>query len=528
MKSLHIAISIATALTTISTQAASLNYSHYWTYTHSVSNPSRGSEIPSYDAVNNKLWIIGGTGVDILDPTSKTLTNTIDLSSFGLPNSVAINNGKAAVAVASPNKTDAGSVRFYDTSSQNLLQSVTVGALPDAVFFTPDGSKVLVANEGEPNSYGQGDSVDPVGSVSIINAANYSVQTANFTSYNGQEVALRSQGIRIYGPGATAAQDFEPEYIAINRTSDRAYVTLQENNAIAVVDIPNATINSVIPLGQKDHSLSGNGLDASDQDGPGTASLNGNILNWPVLGMYQPDAIGHFESNGQEYLIMANEGDARAYTGFNEEVRVGNAGYVLDPTVFPDADLKTNNDKLSRLTVTNASGDTDGDGDFDQINVFGGRSFTIRNTDGSIVFDSGDQIENIIKTQFPSLWQDGRSDNKGPEPEGLALLDILDRKLLFLGLERTNSVMVWDITNPQIPDFMNMLSHVGDLGPEGLTTFSNAQGIFLVVSNEADTANNVAGATTIYQINGIPEPATLTLFGLALPVLLRGFGRKRG
>ena len=527
MKSSHIGIGIALALAASSTHAASFTFNHYWSYTHTLNTPSRGSEIAAYDAATDKIWVIGGTGVDILDPTAKSLSSSIELSSVGTPNSVAISNGKAAVALAAPVKTDAGSVRFYDTTSQSLLNSVTVGALPDSVFFTPDGSRALVANEGEPNSYNQIDSVDPVGSVSIIDTSNYSVQTASFSNYNSQEASLRSQGIRIYGPNASAAQDLEPEYIAIDETGSKAYVTLQENNAVAIVDIPSATVNSIIPLGLKNHNLPGNGLDASDQDGPGTTPLNGNIQNWPVFGMYQPDGIAHFESNGQHYIVMANEGDARAYTGLNEEIRVGNSAYVLDPTVLSDPDQKTNNDKLSRLTVTNATGDTDGDGDFDQIHVFGARSFTIRDTDGGIVFDSGDQIEQIIKNQYPLLWQDLRSDNKGPEPEGLTMLKLLDRQLLFLGLERTSSVMVWDITLPASPQFLTMLSHAGDLGPEGLTTFTNTQGTFLVVSNEADTSNNLAGVTTLYQIQGIPEPATLALFGLALPMLFKISSKKR-
>ncbi len=279
MKSSHIGIGIALALAASSTQAASYTFNHYWSYTHTLNSPSRGSEIAAYDAASDKIWVIGGSAVDILDPTAKSLSSSIELSSFGTPNSVAISNGKAAVAVAAPVKTDAGSVRFYDTTSQSLLNSVTVGALPDAVFFTPNGSKALVANEGEPNSYNQIDSVDPVGSVSIIDTSNYSVQTASFSNYNGQEASLRSQGIRIYGPNASAAQDLEPEYIAIDETGSKAYVTLQENNAVAIVDIPSATVNGIIPLGLKNHNLPGNGLDASDQDGPGTTSLNGNIQN---------------------------------------------------------------------------------------------------------------------------------------------------------------------------------------------------------------------------------------------------------
>jgi len=391
-----------------------------------------GAEIAAYDVTTQRLFVVAGTSaLDVLDvsnPAAPTLVTTIDTSAFGIANSIAVKNGIVAVAIENGSSKQApGFVAFYDLDG-NLLNSVTVGALPDMLTFTPDGKKIVVANEGEPNSYNQPDSVDPEGSISIIDLSKgvlsvnqSSVKTADFTAFNAAKDVLIAAGVRIFGPNATVAQDLEPEYITVSPDSKTAWVTLQENNALAIVDLETATVKEIKPLGFKDHSLPGNGLDASDRDG------GINIQNWPVLGMYQPDAIASFTVNGQTYLITANEGDARDYSGFAEEVRVGANSYRLDPTAFPNAATLKNNANLGRLTVTNTLGNPDGDNDFDQIYVFGARSFSIWNASGGLVYDSGDQFEQITAVQVPNLFNsngtaatfDTRSDNKGPEPEGV-------------------------------------------------------------------------------------------------------------
>ena len=93
-----------------------------------------------------------------------------------IPNSVAIHDGKLAASYAIINKVSRaqkpGRVTFYHSSSGSVLTSVTVGSLPDMIVFTQDGKKLLTANEGEPSSYGQANSVDPEGSISIIDLSN--------------------------------------------------------------------------------------------------------------------------------------------------------------------------------------------------------------------------------------------------------------------------------------------------------------------------------------------------------------------
>jgi hypothetical protein len=250
----------------------------------------------------------GNGTVDVLDvsnPRDPLLIQQLDvgdaiaasplMGDAGAANSVAVKNGILAVAVENDDKQANGWVAFYSTAAldDGLAGLVEVGALPDMVTFTEDGDYVLAANEGEPNDDYD---VDPEGSVSVIDLQNgidnATVRTAGFGAFVADD--LRAKGIRIFGPGATAAQDLEPEYITTS--GNTAYVTLQENNALALVDIQTATVTSVLPLGYKDHSLSGHGLDASNRDD------RINIRQWDnVLGMYQPDAIASYRYRGQTY-----------------------------------------------------------------------------------------------------------------------------------------------------------------------------------------------------------------------------------
>ena len=479
---------------------------------------SNGAEISAFDPVSKRLFVVAGNTVDIYTVSSTgsltvtgTLTPTITppTGTALIPNSVAVKNGVVAVAYAVQNTTTSaqltGKVAFFNAGNGSLINAVDVGALPDMLTFTPDGTKVLVANEGEPNSYGQATSVDPEGSVSIINiaggVASATVQTATFTSFNSQIASLKASGVRIIGPGATVAQDVEPEYIAVAPDGLTAMVTLQENNAIAILDIASATITQIIPLGAKDYSLPGNDIDPSDQDG------GINIQNWPVFGLYQPDAIASFSINGQTYYITANEGDSRNYPGFNEEIRVSSSSYGLDTTVFPNAATLKQNTNLGRLQVTNATGNTDADAEFERIESFGARSFSIWNSNGTQVFDSGDQLEQITAAKTPTLFNsdgtitsfDQRSDNKGPEPEGVVVGVINGRTYAFIGLERTGDIVVYDVSNPNQPIFVQYINTPEDIAVEGLTFISAADsptGKPLLV-----TANEVSKTVAVFEVN---------------------------
>jgi hypothetical protein len=918
-----------------------------------------GAEIAAHDPQSQRLFVTdaGNNRINIIDlrnPASPAVAGAIDLSTFGSPTSVAVRDGIVAVAIANSVKTEPGTVALYTNKGTPIVQ-LRVGALPDMLTFTPDGRFLLVANEGEPSGYGAGH-VDPEGSISIIpmpkgfgqlkKLKNSDVRTADFRAFIGQEEALRAKGIRIDGPGANAAQDLEPEYIAVSPDSKTAYVTLQENNAVAVVDIAAATVREVRPLGYKDYNKApyvtgsyewpqaqlpsigktaagqsirlggfsglffegttadgklrfiantdrgpngepnaagqrpfllpqfsprlvrfhldpasgqfdlvqqiilrnsdgtplsglpntvvagGNSSSAHNDEVPvdlfgnvlpldplggdfegvvvaddgsfwlcdeyrpaiyhfdaqgrlierfvpagshaaaglpvpapgvsgalgiealpavlgqrrqnrgfealalkdgklyafvqsplrnpaalGNATLNAmrnirvvefnpasyatrqflylmdnpvpvnsddsradkigdavsvpgsgflvierdddalpeddlttiskkvyafdlrgatdisaidtlydvggvtksldqmsaaelasvgvtpiskrlhvdlaaagygavekfeglallddgrlavindndfgvaqiaidyasgtfttapgytpepvllalisvpgldasdrdnaiNIRNWPVLGMYQPDAIATFSARGRTYLVTANEGDARDWPGFTEEIRVGAGGYRLDATRFPDAATLKQNANLGRLTVTRTLGDDEGDGDFDAIYTFGGRSFSIWSAkDGAQLFDSDAALERITAAAYPAHFNasndnnhfDDRSDNKGPEPEGLAIGTIGERTYAFVGLERIGGIAAWDITNPTQPLFVDYVNNrdfsvsditspeIGDLGPEGVLFIpaheSPSRASLLVVTNE------INGSVTLFGLD---------------------------
>ncbi|SFD13201.1 choice-of-anchor I family protein [Algibacter pectinivorans] len=443
------------------------------------------SEISAFDAITKKLFTvnvesnqISVNNISNLD--APVLDTPIDLSVYGAPNSVAIYDGKLAVAVEADPKQNPGKILVYNTSDNSLLNEYTVGALPDMVTFSKDGKLIISANEGEPNDdY----TIDPLGTISIIDLSDDSVTTLDFTSFNNQEAALEAQGFRVFGPGATLAQDVEPEYVAVSEDSNTAWVSLQENNGIAKVNLVAKTIEAIYPLGYKDHNAVGNEMDASDKDDV-TA-----LKNWPVLGMYQPDAITTVNIGGTDYIFSANEGDSRDYDGFSEEERVEDL--TLDETAYPASSDFQNEVNLGRLKTTSTLGDIDNDGDVDQIYSYGARSFSVWSGSGSLLYDSGNSIATETLNETPTRFndEDGRSDDKGAEPEAVEILNIgNERYILFVGLERTDQVMVYDVTNPMAPKFISILSHAGDEAPEGLLVIPAADSPngkdLLVVSNE--------------------------------------------
>jgi len=480
------------------------------------------SEIPAFDAISKRTFVVNAKlktvqVLDLADPSNPKLLNSIDIADLGgSVNSVAVYQGVVALAIESSNKQANGKVAFYKAQDLSRISVVEVGALPDMLTFSPNGKLVVVANEGEPNDdY----SVDPVGSVSVIDVSDLTkpiVRSAGFAQFNNQIDSLRNQGIRIFGKNASVAQDLEPEYVTVSSDSKTAWVTLQENNAIAEVDLVNASITALRPLGYKDHSKVGSGLDASDKDS------KINIKTWPILGMYQPDAIGNYQVASQTYLVMSNEGDAREYGDFAEETRIKDL--LLDPAVFT-ATLCGGNCQdeklLGRLNVTNTLGfstNAEGQKVYSKLYSFGARSFSIRKPHGTLVFDSGDQLEQLAASKHPATFNashddnklDSRSDNKGVEPEGLALGQLGNKTFAFVGLERDSGIAVYDISTPAAPtlaqyvttrDFTQDVktSAAGDLGPEGLVFVPAAQSPngkpLLIVGYE------ISGSTVIYQID---------------------------
>ncbi|MGQ3299314.1 choice-of-anchor I family protein [Reyranella sp.] len=479
-----------------------------------------GAEISAFDAASDRMFTTSSVGlqvVDLANPAAPALIATINFTTLGFSTtditSVAVRNGIVAVALPAADKTQPGQVVFLKASDHTLLGSVQVGALPDMLVFTPDGRTVLVANEGEPDASG----ADAAGSVSIIDlsagVSAATVRTATFDSFNGQEDALRAEGVRIFA-GKSVSMDVEPEYIAISPDGTKAMVTLQEANALAILDIATGTFTDIVPLGLKDWT--GLKLDVSDRDGPnGTTAIN-LITDSHLFGMYMPDAISGYQVGGQTFYVMANEGDDRDdFLAPDETIRVSSGSYDLDNALYPDEAALKSQAELGRHTVSNGPGlrgDTDGDGDIDQMLTYGGRSFSIVDSAGTRVFDSADVIERIIAEHYPALFDDTRSDNKGPEPEGIVIGTVGGHTYVFVGLERSNITLAFDITDPANVTYTGAAYNAGDLSPEGLLFIPAADsptGKDLLVSS-----NEVSNTVTIFEVNP-PPPFTLQLLHLS-------------
>lgn len=537
------------------------------------------AEIVDYDATLQRAYVVNAQsgGIDVLDASAPNLPileeswdvaadvaaaiDGLEVAGLGAANSVAVSAGRVAVAIEASPKQSEGYVAFYTTAG--LFQAaLKVGALPDMLTFTPDGNKLVVANEGEPN----GDySVDPDGSVSIIDVSGAltaldasDVTAVTFDSLTREQMA--NAGVRISAKAASVAADLEPEYVTVSADSQTAFVALQENNALAIIDLGDNSLEGVAGLGYKDFSIPGNELDASNKDDVV------NIRNWPVFGTYMPDAIANYQVSGITYLITANEGDGREYLtdqadagsctlagGFDfdagdcfhylDEIRIKDldSAQINIPNLtqfFTDVDDLQAQEKLGRLKVITdlgvectdladaeqlaATGQPGASCRYSSLHAFGGRSFTIWNSDtGEAVFDSGSQLEVLTANRYgyqhfnasnDGSEGDDRSDDKGPEPEGLTIGMVGGKHYLFVGLERVGGVAVYNVSNPQAPLFVQYInsrdftvdqqsSAAGDLGPEGLKFVPAAQSpigsAMLIVGNE------VSGTTTFYSVEEI-------------------------
>ncbi|MDL2145249.1 choice-of-anchor I family protein [Flavobacterium tructae] len=449
------------------------------------------AEISTYDEKTKRLFTVNNSGtnqidvIDISDPTKPIKIGKIDLTPYeGASNSVAVYDGKLAVALESTlNKQGNGKVVIFNTSDYSLIKQVTVGALPDMITFSPDGKFIMTANEGEPNTdYTQ----DPNGSISIIETATYAVTTLDFSSFSGQAEALKKEGFRVSKFAKSFAQDIEPEYITISDDSKTAWVTLQENNGVAKVDLTSKTITALYPLGFKNFNTAENAIDVSDKDDK--IAFN----PWKVKGMYMPDAISHFSANNTPYFVTANEGDAREYAAYADIKRMKDM--KLDATAFPDAAALKLETNLGRLNLIADMGDADGDGDLDELVAFGARSFSIWNGNtGKIVYDSKNDVDK--KTNDLGTYDDKRSDDKGSEPEAVVAVKMGTQNILFVGLERSDAFMTYDVTNPASPQYLQTVK-TGD-APEGIlfipASKSPTKRSLLVVSSEGD------GTVKIYQ-----------------------------
>ncbi|PHR84777.1 MAG: alkaline phosphatase [Colwellia sp.] len=499
---------------------------------------------------------LSSTAFTFFDEVDVALNNNqVETLILGAANSIAIFENTLAIAIEASDKTQNGAVLFYQLDNQGVgtfIKAVKVGALPDMVTFSPDGKKVLIANEGEPNSdY----SVDPEGSISIIDFTNaipadlsttinlstditFSSDLLNSDDFDTDAKRiglLKAAGLKLAGPvGTTLAQSLEPEYITLSKDSKTAFVSLQENNAIGVINLENNTIE-IKPLGFK--NWNNFQIDFTNKDE--IASFQ-NVNS--LYGMYQPDSISSFQWQGATFVLTANEGDSRDYDGYSEEVRVKD---IIDPDKINKAlstelqafyDASGGKNGLGRLKVTTALGDADNDGIYEALYTYGARSFSIWDQNINLVFDSGDDFgkisASVLGNNFNSTHTknkgDNRSDDKGGEPEAITVGTIGDRTYSFIASERSGDLFIYDISNPFNVSFsayynnrdftvdyeldddldnpcdenegMNcsMIESAGDLGPESIKFVSGEQSPngmpLLIIGNE------VSGSVTIYQV----------------------------
>ena len=461
-------------------------------YDSGFSNKDGGvAEIISYDKMKNQAWVVNGaTGkLDILslDQVTGGISEKMSAKSLDIPaiiakaapdfqygdmTSVAVHGEKGIVAVALQdvdyNKHGYAAIL---TTDGELLTMIEAGCQPDNIVFTPDGRKILVANEGEPREgIGEG-IVDPAGSVTVITLDAADVQkstavTVDFEVFDSQRETLIADGIIMVKDNLPSV-DFEPEYITA--TDQKAYIALQENNAIAILDLDTKEYSGVYSLGYKDLSGEKDALDLVE-DGVYEAKT------YDAVSAYMPDGIAVYETDGKTYILTANEGDAREWGDYCNEIKA---------TV-----TATDGTEAENVRVINAEV-TDGLPEGKTV-LYGARSFSIYRVDNdglTQVFDSGNDFEVKTAGYFPAYFNisnddnafDSRSPKKGPEPESVVIGKVEGRTYAFVALERIGGIMVYDITHPEKADFCNYINTrdfsedpeaveklTGDIAPEGL------------------------------------------------------------
>ena len=443
--------------------------------------------------------------------------------------SLDITGNLLAIAVANSIKNQSGVIAFYSLDSNGVatfIRKVTVGALPDGVAFSPNGKYLVVANEGEPLKNSATSISDAEGSISIITINNEqpatTATTLGFTDFNsgGSRASELPSGVRIVRPGSTFSQDVEPEYVTISEDSNTAFVTLQEANAVAVVDLTNSRISKIYALGVKDFSQSKNKIWTNDQTSAYTSCTSASVCSPPTLknyanlyGYYMPDGVASFTVAGKTYFLTGNEGDNKddnIETTAKESARVSEISSSLDTSIFPS----TVSTELARLNIVKtANGTAVGvnttSGKYEKLYTYGARSFSIWDADTGVqVFDSGADFERTVYNDAtPSLLFSalkGRMDDKGPEPENIVVGKVGNETFAFIGLERSSGIMMYQVTNPLKPKFVQYIRNTtdatstGDVSPEGLKFISASDsptGVPLLL-----VGYEVSGSLAVYQI----------------------------
>ena len=507
-----------------------------------TSGDGEGSaEIGTFHAASKRIFATNGVKntidiFDISDVANPKKVGSVSLSPYGNDvTSVAAGRDVVVAVVNVADKFSAtgvptttnGKIVVFDTNGKVLSSPDVLGVLPDSVSFAPDGTTALVAIEGQPvcakddpataakedTDYSKAS--DPVGGVTVVDLSNPAAPVLRFAGFDQFTVAaMKAKGIAVSPVVNNVSKDFEPEFVsAVDNTY--AFVTIQEANAIGKLNIRTATFESVTRAFES--KLESVARDTSDRDaGAGPRNYK------RVVGASQPDAIAAFKSGAGQYYVTANEGDAREYTCLNDDLRA--SALKVDPRRFPDWKAWSANAALGRAKVNPTNGDLDGDGDIDNIHLRGTNSMTIYRS-GSVFWDSGELLDQIQTQAFGvaningshSLSSDkstmnyvgqDRSDDKGSEPEGVAVGMVGDRRIAVLGLERMTALVVFDITEPRKPIFQEWIQmlptkatpakDVKHWSPEGIVFVpaeNSPSGKALII-----TSYELSGSLSIHQI----------------------------
>lgn len=434
------------------------------------------AEISAFMPNKNMLFVVGDERViEIVD-----LKNPIRPQKIGKQkikykaSSVSVNKNLVAVSMLHDDEYKNGYVQIfsYDKKLESIA-TVEVCSQPDMLTFTPDGFNLLVACEGSPND---DFSIDPEGGVAILSVNKNSpdawkhakLDIARFNELDSN--SLMAAGVRKFGPHGFL-RSLEPEYITVDKDSKTAWISLQENNAIATLDIAAKRISGAFALGFVNHLQPGFGLDAVK---------NGiiEIKNYPLRGLRQPDGIASFNVDGKNYLITANEGaPVNDYDEWTDETDVDKLDrkHKLDRSVFTDSLLY----ELHDLTVSDIDGCNEILSGCPYMYTFGSRSISIFDCSSkTLLWDSGEQLESAFAKIAPDYFNwnskkgkvkmDSRSSDKGPEPENVTVGIVENKRYAFAGLERTSGIATFDITNLNAPKLVDLYFNPLDRGPEGL------------------------------------------------------------
>ncbi|MCA9304526.1 MAG: hypothetical protein KC996_10425 [Phycisphaerales bacterium] len=457
-----------------------------------------GAEILAFDDRSSELYVIGSGGLSVLDLADPRAPRLVTSWGFSVtepwePTSVAVDPlGRGIVAatwIPSPSDSVPGVLQLIDSDRHRVVWETPIGYHPDCVMFTPDGSRLVVANECEPAS------TDRAGGITIVDLhavrSSEDLQGVGTEFYGftpeslGEGVDLMALRQRDSDP-LRPELDIEPEYLAA--TEEGVWVTLQENNAVGYFDFGEEKWTRLIGLGSFEHDF-----DSSDEDGINIGRRPGVRL------LAEPDTVEYFEgSDGRGYLLLANEGeqgdqcrmrlsDAIADGRFDHRARL-----ILDAMYGGDAEAA-----LGGLWISSIDGDLDEDGDIDQPMALGGRNIAILDTQsGALVWDSGSQIEEITAHRWPDQFNagDSRSNKSGPEPEGLAIGVVDGRTYGFVGLERARAVLMYDLTNPSNAEFVDAVPLGEGYSPEGLAFMTLGNRHYLAVASE------LANRLTLFEI----------------------------